>query len=121
MKVNKKIMHAAVVHAALELGSIKDLADNVASSLKGVEVYNIKNDGFILRQGKNNEIDYDDLTKAITEGICEILDEDLENSMDYIQENYEFIYNSDHISPDYIRELFDYNRNGRLIYVEIDM
>lgn len=121
MKVNKKYIHTAVLHTAIEKGSVEEIADRTAEQLGGaVEVNKVKADGFILRQKKDAEVSKDELTSAITAAICGILDDDIEDATDYISENYDFPYDPDKIEEGHVRDLFDYTYDGRLIYVEID-
>ncbi|MDE6040470.1 MAG: hypothetical protein K2F99_02730 [Muribaculaceae bacterium] len=122
MKVNKKYIHTAVLHTAIEKGSVEEIANRTAEQLGGaIEVYKTKTDGFILRQKKSAEVSKDELTEAITAAICSILEDDIEDATDYIAENYDFPYDPDKIEENHIRDLLDYTYDGRLIYVELDM
>lgn len=120
MKMNRKWMHAAYIKTALELSSMETIAERI-SDFAGMEVSKVKTSGFVLRQTSGGTADNETLKTCIYKGVCDILDDDIEETTDHITENYDMVYNPDEIDQDKLMELFDINRDGRLIYVELDL
>lgn len=120
MKMNRKWMHTAYVKAALDLSSMETIAERI-SEFTDTEVTKVKTSGFVLRQTGGDIANNDDLKKGIYKGICDILDDDIAETTEYISENYDIVYNPDDIDMEMLVDLFDIDRDGRLIYVELDL
>lgn len=125
MKINDKYVHLSIMHTFLALYDMKDLAKTVvkaANKVNGetIELQNVKNSGFILRRKKDSSITDKELSKIMANVIEELMDDKVDEVLDYISENYEFAYDSSAIGEEFIKEIFDISRSGRLIYIEID-
>ncbi|MCM1230047.1 MAG: hypothetical protein NC489_07940 [Ruminococcus flavefaciens] len=120
MKMNKKYAHVAYIRTAIALGSMEDLAERI-SKYADLEISKVKTSGFVLRQTSDYKVSEETLIKSIFEGICDALEVDIEETTDYITENYDFVFNPDDIDKDRLAELFDISRDGRLIYIELDL
>lgn len=125
MKMNDKYVHLSVMHTLLTLYDMKDLAKSVTKAIcedhgDVVELQTTKNSGFILRRKKDSNITDKELSKTMADVIEELMDDKIDEVLDYISENYEFAYDSSTINEDFIKEIFDISRTGRLIYIEID-
>lgn len=113
-------MHIAYIRTATNISSMKDLAERISEN-SATDISNIKSNGFTLRQKPDGKVTDDMLEEAIYEAVSDILTEDIEESTDYISENYDFPFNPDDIHSEHLMELFDVSRDGRLIYVELDL
>ena len=118
--MNKKYAHVAYIRTAAEIGSMEGLAERTAK-YADLEVSKVKTNGFVLRKQSGNELTDEMLAKALYEAVTGILESDIEETTDYISENFDFGFNPDDISKDRLIELFDISRDGRLIYIELDL
>ena len=126
MKMNDKYVHLSVMHTLLSLYDMKDLAKSVTKAICKdhgdiVELQTMKNSGFILRRKKDGTITDKEISKIMADVIKELMDDKIDEVLDYISENYEFAYDSSAIGEEFIKEIFDISRTGRLIYIEIDI
>ena len=118
--MNKKYAHVAYIRTAIEIGSMEGLAERTAKNAD-LEVSKVKTNGFVLRKRSGADLADEDLAKALYKAVCDVLESDIEETTDYISENFDFSFNPDEIKKEQLIELFDVNRDGRLIYIELDL
>lgn len=126
MKNSKKLMRMATMHAFLQTSNMEDLAKATAKEFNAahsgdIEVDSVKENGFTLRRKKDAVITDSDVQNSICDAIIGIIDKNVDDIKDFINENYEFEYDQSIITPSFISDVFDIDRNGRLIYVEVDV
>lgn len=120
MKMNKKYAHVAYIRTAIALSSMEDLAERI-SKHADLEVSKVKSSGFILRAKSGQEVSDAILQLCIYEGVCDILEDDHAETTDYISENYDFAFDPNDIEQERLASLFEINRDGRLVYMELDI
>lgn len=120
MTMNKKYMHIAYIRTAIKLTSMRDLAERISEN-SATEVSTVKSDGFVLRRKTDVKVSDSDLETAIHDAVYDILTSEIEDSTDHISEHYDFAFDPDAIIASKLMELFDISRDGRLIYVELDI
>ena len=120
MKMNRKYMHVAYVRSAIDLSTMETLAGRISGFAK-MEVDKVKSNGFVLRQSTGDPVDISAVHTAVYKGLCDVLDDDIEETTEYISENYDMVYNPDDIDSSKLAELFDISRDGRLFYIELDL
>lgn len=121
MRVNKKYMRLTIIQTLLGLYSMKDFAKEVTSVIDEIELQDTKSTGFICRKKKDRDITEDQIVSGIAKTIGHMLDEKLDETLDYIAENYEFAYESSMVDDALVRDIFEISRSGRLIYIEMDL
>lgn len=126
MKNNKAYCYSAIMSALMKFYSIHDLAvqveelsDEIVGT--GLEVYNCKSDGFVLRRKKDNLVSDADLTKLFIKSLRKMIKDTDDGVESYIFDQYDFEYDEKMIDPDLITYIFDVEKNGRLIVVDIDI
>jgi len=123
MKMNKKHMHAALMHTLVEYGSMKTLASKVVSHIAdgdGAEVQEVKSTGFTVRCKKDVDVSDSKMYKIIARGIRDIFDDHIDDVLDYMADNYDIAYDSGMVDEDFSETIFEVMKSGRLIYVVMD-
>lgn len=120
MKMNRKYLHIAVVRSAIELSTMETVAERI-SKLAKMEVSKVKSSGFVLRQVSGDAMELSKIKRCIFQGICDVLDDDIVEATEYISEHYDVSFNPDNLDQDVMVDLLDIERDGRLIYVELDL
>lgn len=125
MKSSKKFIRMATMHAFLQSSDMKELAKATVKEFNAahsgdIEVDVVKENGFTLRRKKDAMITNSDVQSSIRDAILSIAENNFDDIKDFISENYEFEYDPTIISTSFVADIFDIDRNGRLIYVEMD-
>lgn len=125
MKMNRKNINLAIVHAFFELYSVRQLAEHVVNDLDdldtgSVELHSSKASGFTIRCKKDVEIDVDLVRAIIADAMGDMLNDKEDEVIDYLADNYDIIYDSALVGKDLVKTVFDIDRSGRLLIVEID-
>lgn len=126
MKNNKAYCYSAIMSALMKFYSIHDLAvqvEELSDEIVGtsLEVYNCKSDGFVLRRKKDNMVSDADLTKLFIKSLRKMIKDTDDGVESYIFDQYDFEYDEKMIDPDLITYIFDVEKNGRLVVVDIDI
>lgn len=126
MKNSKKLMRMATMHAFLQTSNMEELAKATAKEFNAahsgdVEVDSVKENGFTMRRKKDAVITDSDVQNSIRDALIDIIDKNVDDIKDFISENYEFEYDPSIITVGFISDVFDIDRSGRLIYVEVDV
>ena len=125
MKVNHKQLYAAIINGFLEVYKVKDLGKSVAERLDekvgGIELQEAKASSFSMRCKKDADVTDTAIAGAIVHCVKALIDDRSEEIMDYIQDQYEIAYESDMVTEDFVKTLFDITRHGRIVYVDIDV
>ena len=74
-----------------------------------------------MRRKKDAVITDSDVQNSIRDALIDIIDENVDDIKDFISENYEFEYDPSIITAGFISDVFDIDRSGRLIYIEVDV
>lgn len=125
MAVTKKLMRMATMHAILHNITMDELAKATVREFNNahsgdLEVDVAKESGFTLRRKKEAVITNSDIQNAIRDGLLYLAEKNEDDIKDYISDNYEFEYDESVITSSCVADMFDINRNGRLIYIEVD-
>jgi len=125
MKNSKKFMRMTTMHALLQSVTMSDLAKATVEAFNAehsgdIEVDIVKENGFTLRRKKDATITNTDIQDSIRDAIRSLAKENAEDITDFISENYEFEYDDAIITTGFVSDIFDIDRNGRLIYIEVD-
>ena len=126
MKSNHIYINSAIMSAFMKFYSIHDLAVTISeTALKEanveLEVYNCKSDGFVLRRKKDIIVSEADLTQIFIKAIKAMIKEMDDGVESYIFDQYDFEFTKDMINHGFISQIFDIEKNGRLISIEIDI
>ena len=125
MKMNKAHMYVAIIQSVLATSNMKHLAKEVMCRLNKsdkdcVEIQDTKTHGFSLRRKKDSEISDALIGDAIIDATNTIIDDNSDEVLDYISDNYEFTLDYDCIDESFVENIFEITRSGRIIYVEVD-
>ena len=122
--MNEKNTRLAVVHTFFNIFDVHQLADAVVDELNhdgGAELHSAKQTGFTVRCKKDTEVSKDDVRKAIINAMSNMMEENLDEVLDLMADNYDIAFELDMVTTDLAKGVFDISHNGRLIIVEIDM
>ena len=126
MKNNKVYANSAIMSALMKFYSVHDLASKIAELAPDVigsdfDVYNCKSDGFVLRRKKEDVVYDADLTKLFIKSIKELIKETDDGVESYIFDQYDFEVSDKMINHELIDQIFDVDKSGRLISIELDL
>lgn len=126
MKNNKVYANSAIMSALMKFYSVHDLASKIAELASDVigsdfDVYNCKSDGFVLRRKKEDVVYDADLTKLFIKSIKELIKETDDGVESYIFDQYDFELSDKMINHELIDQIFDVDKSGRLISIELDL
>ena len=126
MKNNKVYCCSAIMSALMKFYSIHDIAmkvEDLSDDITGteLEVYTCKSDGFVLRRKKDVIVSDADMTKLFIKSIRELIKETDDAMESYIFDQYDFEFNDKMVDVDFASQIFDIEKNGRLITVELDL
>ena len=113
------------MNTLMRLYSMKQVAKAIVEQLNAegdsVELHKTENAGFTMRRLGDSLISDTVLVDAMAFAIASLLDDKIDEAMDYMYENYDLEYSKSSVDEDFVRDIFDFTRNGRLIYVDADM
>lgn len=125
MKVTEKYTHMVYMNTLMRLYSMKQVAKAIVEQLNAegdsVELHKTENAGFTMRRLGDSLISDTVLMDAMALAIASLLDDKIDEAMDYMYENYDLEYSKSSVDEDFVRDIFDFTRNGRLIYVDADL
>ena len=126
MKSNKTYCYSAIMSALLKFYSIHDIAkgiEEISSDVIGNElvVYTCKSDGFILRKKKDSIISDADIVKAIVKVLKKLISDEDDGIESYVSEQYDVDMSDSMVCSDMVERIFDIEKNGRMIIIEMDI
>lgn len=124
MKMNDLHIQTSIFNEVMKSNTTRDLADTILEVLekKGSEVtvYETHDDGIVLRNKKEDMITDNNIIKAFSKAVRELINQDNEFE-EVINDNYDFEYDDKYMSESYFATILEIRRAGRLIYIEIDL
>ena len=123
MKKSDKYMQTSIINEVMKQYNIRVIAEELCNQLKkagSVTVYEVNDDGFVLRRNTDGIISQDTIINGIVKTFREIVSSDNE-LQEIIQDTYDFEYDKKMINEDLLADDVNIRLNGRLIYIEIDI
>ena len=116
-------MQTSIINEIMKHYPIRAIAEELCNQLKkvgSVVVYEVSDDGFVLRRNTDGIISSDAIVEGLVKTFRGIASED-DDIQEIIQDSYDFEYEKKMIKEDLLSEDINVQLNGRLIYVEIDI
>lgn len=116
-------MQTSIINEIMKHYSTRAIAEELCSRLKktgSVVVYEVSDDGFVLRRNTDGIIGPDTIVEGLVKTFREIASDDNE-VQEIISDTYDFEFDKKLIKEDLLAEDINVQLNGRLIYVEIDI
>ena len=123
MKKSDKYMQTSIINEVMKQYNIRVIAEELCNQLKkagSVTVYEVNDDGFVLRRNTDGIISQDTIINGIVKTFREIVSSD-DELQEIIQDTYDFEYDKKMINEDRLADDINIRLNGRLIYIEIDI
>lgn len=123
MKKSDKYMQTSIINEIMKHYPVRAIAEELCDQLKkvgSVVVYEVSDDGFVLRRNTDGIISSDAIVEGLVKAFRGIASED-DDIQEIIQDTYDFEYDKKMIKEDLLSEDINVQLNGRLIYVEIDI
>lgn len=123
MKKSDKYMQTSIINEIMKHYPIRAIAEELCNQLKkvgSVVVYEVSDDGFVLRRNTDGIISSDAIVEGLVKTFRGIASE-YDDIQEIIQDTYDFEYEKKMIKEDLLSEDINVQLNGRLIYVEIDI
>lgn len=123
LKKSDKYMQTSIINEIMKHYPIRAIAEELCNQLKkvgSVVVYEVSDDGFVLRRNTDGIISSDAIVEGLVKTFRGIASED-DDIQEIIQDTYDFEYEKKMIKEDLLSEDINVQLNGRLIYVEIDI
>lgn len=123
MKKSDKYMQTSIINEIMKHYPVRAIAEELCDQLKkvgSVVVYEVSDDGFVLRRNTDGIISSDAIVEGLVKTFRGIASED-DDIQEIIQDTYDFEYEKKMIKEDLLSEDINVQLNGRLIYVEIDI
>lgn len=123
MKKSDKYMQTSIINEVMKQYNIRVIAEELCNQLKkagSVTVYEVNDDGFVLRRNTDGIISQDTIINGIVKTFREIVSSD-DELQEIIQDTYDFEYDKKMINEDLLADDINIRLNGRLIYIEIDI
>ena len=123
MKKSDKYMQTSIINEVMKQYNIRVVAEELCNQLKkagSVTVYEVNDDGFVLRRNTDGIISQDTIINGIVKTFREIVSSD-DELQEIIQDTYDFEYDKKMINEDLLADDVNIRLNGRLIYIEIDI
>lgn len=123
MKKSDKYMQTSIINEVMKQYNIRVIAEELCNQLKkagSVTVYEVNDDGFVLRRNTDGIISQDTIINGIVKTFREIVSSD-DELQEIIQDTYDFEYDKKMINEDLLADDINIRINGRLIYIEIDI
>ena len=116
-------MQTSIINEVMKQYNIRVIAEELCNQLKkagSVTVYEVNDDGFVLRRNTDGIISQDTIINGIVKTFREIVSSD-DELQEIIQDTYDFEYDKKMINEDLLADDINIRLNGRLIYIEIDI
>lgn len=122
MKKSDKYMQTSIINEVLKQYNIRTIAEELCNQLKksgSVTVYEVNEDGFVLRRNTDGIISPDSIIDGLVKTFRTIVNDD-DELQEIINDTYDFEYDKKMIKEDMLAEDVNIKISGRLIYIEID-
>ena len=126
MKSNSIYYYSAVMSAMIMFRSFREIAQNIVASIREisgaeVEVTTAKNLGCMLRMKKDDMINNADLVRAVIKGVRSTASDIGDKYTYYLDDCYDVEYDEKKLNAEFVDRMFDINKNGRIISIELDL
>ena len=122
MKKSDKYMQTSIINEIMKQYNMRTIAEELCNQLKksgSVSVYEVNEDGFVLRRNTDGIISSDTVINGMVKTFRTIVSDD-DELQEIIQDTYYFEYDKTAINDDLLAEDVNVKLSGRLISVEID-
>lgn len=122
MKKSDKYMQTSIINEVLKQYNIRTIAEELCNQLKksgSVTVYEVNEDGFVLRRNTDGIISPDTIIDGLVKTFRTIVNDD-DELQEIINDTYDFEYDKKMIKEEMLAEDVNIKISGRLIYIEID-
>ena len=122
MKKSDKYMQTSIINEIMKQYNMRTIAEELCNQLKksgSVSVYEVNEDGFVLRRNTDGIIIPDTVINGMVKTFRTIVSDD-DELQDIIQDTYDFEYDKTAINDDLLAEDVNVKLSGRLISIEID-
>ena len=122
MKKSDKYMQTSIINEIMKQYNMRTIAEELCNQLKkagSVSVYEVNEDGFVLRRNTDGIISSDTVINGMVKTFRTIVSDD-DELQEIIQDTYDFEYDKTAINDDLLAEDVNVKLSGRLISIEID-
>ena len=122
MKKSDKYMQTSIINEIMKQYNMRTIAEELCNQLKksgSVSVYEVNEDGFVLRRNTDGSISSDTGINGRVKTFRTIVSDD-DELQEIIQDTYDFEYDKTAINDDLLAEDVNVKLSGRLISIEID-
>ena len=122
MKKSDKYMQTSIINEIMKQYNMRTIAEELCNQLKksgSVSVYEVNEDGFVLRRNTDGIISSDTVINGMVKTFRTIVCDD-DARQEIIQDTYDFEYDKTAINDDLLAEDVNVKLSGRLISIEID-
>lgn len=122
MKKSDKYMQTSIINEIMKQYNMRTIAEELCNQLKksgSVSVYEVNEDGFVLRRNTDGIISSDTVISGMVKTFRTIVSDD-DELQEVIQDTYDFEYDKTAINDDLLAEDVNVKLSGRLISIEID-
>ena len=122
MKKSDKYMQTSIINEIMKQYNMRTIAEELCNQLKRygfVYVYEVNEDGFVLRRNTDGIISSDTVINGMVKTFRTIVSDD-DELQEIIQDTYDFEYDKTAINDDLLAEDVNVKLSGRLISIEID-
>ena len=122
MKKSDKYMQTSIINEIMKQYNMRTIAEELCNQLKksgSVSVYEVNEDGFVLRRNTDGIISSDTVINGMVKTFRTIVSDD-DELQESIQDTYDFEYDKTAINDDLLAEDVNVKLSGRLISIEID-
>ena len=122
MKKSDKYMQTSIINEIMKQYNMRTIAEELCNQLKksgSVSVYEVNEDGFVLRRNTDGIISSDTVINGMVKTFRTIVSDD-DELQEIIQDTYDFEYDKTAINDDLLAEDVKVKLSGRLISIEID-
>ena len=122
MKKSDKYMQTSIIYEIMKQYNMRTIAEELCNQLKksgSVSVYEVNEDGFVLRRNTDGIISSDTVINGMVKTFRTIVSDD-DELQEIIQDTYDFEYDKTAINDDLLAEDVNVKLSGRLISIEID-
>ena len=122
MKKSDKYMQTSIINEIMKQYNMRTIAEELCNQLKksgSVSVYEVNEDGFVLRRNTDGIISSDTVINGMVKTFRTIVSDDNE-LQEIIQDSYDVEDDKTAINDDLLAEDVNVKLSGRLISIEID-
>ena len=119
MKKSDKYMQTSIINEIMKQYNMRTIAEELCNQLKksgSVSVYEVNEDGFVLRRNTDGIISSDTVINGMVKTFRTIVSDD-DELQEIIQDTYDFEYDKTAINDDLLAEDVNVKLSGRLISI----